>query len=153
MFSSTQFQFLFINPQHLRITELENTIDRLFLPLHCCSVAQSFLTLCDPMDSSMPGLPVPNHLPEFAQVHVHCISDAIQPSHPLTPSSPSALSLSQHQGLSLPMYLGSKNIEFFGVLWQIGLFFKNIHFYFPCKEHTFLLRYWPRLCFARLDIK
>ena len=41
------------------------------------------------MDYSMPGLPVPHHLPEFAQVHVHCISDAIQPSHPLTLSSPS----------------------------------------------------------------
>ena len=52
--------------------------------------------LCDP---SMPGLPVPHHLPKFAQVHVHCISDSIQMSHPLIPSSPSALSLSQHQGL------------------------------------------------------
>ena len=64
----------------------------------CCrSVAQSCPTLCDPMDCSMPGLPVPHHLPEFAQVHVYCISDAIQPSHPLTPSS--AFNLSQHQGL------------------------------------------------------
>ena len=42
------------------------------------------------MDCSWPGLPVPHHLPEFAQGHVHCISDAVQPSHPLTPSSPSA---------------------------------------------------------------
>ena len=48
----------------------------------CCSVAQSCLALCDPMDCSTPGLP--HHSPEFAQVHVHCISDAIQPSHPLT---------------------------------------------------------------------
>ena len=67
---------------------------------HCCfSVAQSFLTLCDPMDCSMSGLPVPHHLLEFAQVHVHGISDAIWPSYPLTPTSPSASSLSQHQGL------------------------------------------------------
>ena len=51
------------------------------------------------MDCSTPGLPVTHHLLKFAQVHVHCISDAIQPSHPLTPSSPSALNLSQHQGL------------------------------------------------------
>ena len=65
----------------------------------CCSVTQSCPTLCDPMDCSMPGLPVPHHLPKFAQVHVHCFSDAIQPSHPLTPSSSSALNLSQHQGL------------------------------------------------------
>ena len=65
----------------------------------CCSVTQSCLTLCDPMDCSMPGLPVSHHLLEFAQVDVHCIGDAVQPSHPLTPSSPSALNLCQHQGL------------------------------------------------------
>ena len=57
----------------------------------CCSIAQSCLTLCNSLDCRMPGLPVPHHLPEFAQVHVHCISDAIQPSRPLTPSTPSAL--------------------------------------------------------------
>ena len=55
--------------------------------------------LCDPMDCSMLGLPVPHHHLEFAQVHVHWISDVVQPSHPLMPSSPSALNLSQHQGL------------------------------------------------------
>ena len=63
------------------------------------SVTQSCPTLSDPTDSSMPGLYVPHHLPEFAQVHVHCIDDAIQPSHPLMPSSPSALNLSHRQGL------------------------------------------------------
>ena len=51
------------------------------------------------MDCSKLGLPVPHHLPELAQVHVHCIGDAIQPSHPLSPPSPFALNLSQHQGL------------------------------------------------------
>ena len=56
--------------------------------LHCCSVAKSCPTLCNPMGCSTPGLPVPHHLQEFAQVHVYCISDAIQPSHPLMPSSP-----------------------------------------------------------------
>ena len=56
---------------------------------YCCSVAQSCLTFRDPMDSSKSGFPVPYHLPEFAHVHVYPISDAIQPSHPLTPSSPS----------------------------------------------------------------
>ena len=65
----------------------------------CCSVTQSCLTFCDSLDCSMPGLSVPYHLLKFVQVHVHCISDVIQPSHPLTPSSPSALNLSQHQGL------------------------------------------------------
>ena len=63
-----------------------------------CSVAQSCLTLCDPMNCSTPGLSGPHCLPEFAQFYVHCISDAVQPSHPLPPSSP-ALNLSQHQGL------------------------------------------------------
>ena len=65
----------------------------------CCSVTQSCPTLCDPTDCSTPGLTVPHHLPKFAQVHVHCISDAIQPSQPLTSFSSSALNLSQHQGL------------------------------------------------------
>ena len=65
----------------------------------CYSVTQSCLTLCNCMDCSTPGLPVPHHLPEFAQADAHCNSDAVQPSHPLMPSSPSALSLSQHQGL------------------------------------------------------
>ena len=66
----------------------------------CCSVAQYCVTLCNFMDCSIPGLPVPHHLPEFAQVFVHCIGDVIQLSHPLMPSSPSALDLSQHQRFS-----------------------------------------------------
>ena len=57
--------------------------------LCCCPVATSCQTLCNSMDCSTPGLPVPHHFCEFAQVHVHCISDAIQSSRPLTPSSPS----------------------------------------------------------------
>ena len=61
------------------------------------SVAQSCPTLCDPMYYSTSGLPVPHHLLEFAQIHAHCIGDAIQPSHPLMSSTPSALNLSQHQ--------------------------------------------------------
>ena len=52
-----------------------------------------------PMDCSMPGLPVHHQLPELAQTHVHRVSDAIQPSHPLSPSSSPTLSLSQHLGL------------------------------------------------------
>ena len=53
-------------------------------------VAQSCPTLCDPMNRSMPGLPVPHQLPEFTQTHVHRVSDAIQPSHPLSSPSPPA---------------------------------------------------------------
>ena len=62
------------------------------------SVAQLCPTLYDPMDCSTPGFPVHHQLPEFAQTHVHWVSNAIQPSHPLSSPSP-AFSLSQHQGL------------------------------------------------------
>ena len=63
------------------------------------SVAQSCLTLCDPMNRSMPGLPVHHQLLESTQTHVHWVGDAIQPSHPLSSPSPPALNLSRHQGL------------------------------------------------------
>ena len=63
------------------------------------SVAQSCLTLYDPMNRSMPGLPVHHQLPEFTQTQVHRVSDAIQPSHPLSSPSPLAPNPSQHQSL------------------------------------------------------
>ena len=63
------------------------------------SVAQSCPTLCDPMDHSTPGFPVHHQLPEFTQTHVHWVSDAIQPSHPLSSPSPPAPNPSQHQGI------------------------------------------------------
>ena len=65
------------------------------------SVAQSCLILCDPMKGSTPGLPVHHQLLEFTQTHVHRVSDAIQPSHPLSSPSPPAPNPSQHQ--SFPM--------------------------------------------------
>ena len=58
----------------------------------------SHVWLCDTMDCSMPGFPVLCYLPEFAQTHVHWVSDATQPSHPLLSPSPPAFNLSQHQG-------------------------------------------------------
>ena len=63
------------------------------------SVAQSCPTLCDPMKRSTPGLPVHDQLLEFTQTHIHRISDAIQPSHPLSSPFPSAPNPSQHQSL------------------------------------------------------
>ena len=63
------------------------------------SVAQSCPTLCDPMNRSIPGLPVHHHLPEFTQTHVHRVSDAILPCLPLSFPSPSAPNPSQHQSL------------------------------------------------------
>ena len=79
----------------LKWTELLNW----FPSVQFSSVAQSCLTLCDPMNRSMPGLPVHHQLPEFTQTHVHRVGDAIQPSHPLSSSSPPAPNPSQHQSL------------------------------------------------------
>ena len=62
----------------------------LLLLVQFSSVAQSCLTLCNPMNCSTPGLPVHHQLPEFTQTHVHQVGDAIQPSHPLTSPSPPA---------------------------------------------------------------
>ena len=67
--------------------------------VHFSSVTQSCPTLCNPMNCSIPGLPVHHQLPEFTQTHVHRVSDAIQPSHPLSSPSPAAPNPSQHQSL------------------------------------------------------
>ena len=88
--------------QMARLLGLHNHVSQLLYKSHLifmccsCSVAQSCPTLCDPMDCSTPGCPVLHHLPELAQTHVHQVSDAIQPTHPLlSPSSP-APNPSQH---------------------------------------------------------
>ena len=65
-------------------------------------------TLCDPMNRSMPGLPVHHQLPESTQTHVHQVGDAIQPSHPLSYPFPPAPNPSEHQGLSLILKLQLK---------------------------------------------
>ena len=64
-----------------------------------CSVTKSHLTLCDLMDRNTPLSSVLHYLPEFSQIRVHRVGDAIQPSHPLLLPSPPALNLSQHQSL------------------------------------------------------
>ena len=63
------------------------------------SVTQSFPTVCNPMNRSTPGHPVHHQLMEFTQTHIHRVSDAIQPSHPLSSRSPPAPNSSQHQSL------------------------------------------------------
>ena len=75
------------------------TITKLLTHYQFSSVTQSCPTLCDPMNRSTPGLPVHHQLPEFTQTHVHRVSDAIQPSHPLSSLSPPAPNPSQHQSL------------------------------------------------------
>ena len=67
--------------------------------LQFSSVTQSCLTLCDPIDCRTPGFPVLHQLLKFIQTHVYRVSDAIQPSHTLSPPSPPTFNLSQHQGL------------------------------------------------------
>ena len=71
----------------------------IFSSVQFSSVAQSCPTLCNPMNRSTPGLPVHHQLPDITQTHVHRVSDAILPSHPLSSPSPPAPNPSQHQGL------------------------------------------------------
>ena len=65
----------------------------------CYLVTKRYLTLCNPMNCSTPGSPVLHYLPEFPQIHIHWVSDAIQPFHPLLPPSPPVFNLSQHWSL------------------------------------------------------
>ena len=71
----------------------------MFSPIKWGCFANLCLTLCDPMECSIPGFPVFHYLSKFAQTHVCWVSDAIQQSHPLLPSSPPVPNLSQHQNL------------------------------------------------------
>ena len=83
------------------MAENEEELKRLLMKvkIQFSSVAQSCPTPCNPMNHSMPGLPVHYQLPKSTQTHVYRVGDAIQPSHPLSSPSPPALDLSQHQGL------------------------------------------------------
>ena len=77
----------------------KEAVDKNNASVQFSSVAQSCPTLCDPMDCSTPGLPVHHQPPEITQTHVHRVSDAIHPSHPLSSPSPPTFNLSQHQSL------------------------------------------------------
>ena len=84
----------------LSTPKITNVILRMWEDVQFSSVAQSCPTLC-PMDCSTPGFPIHHQLPELTQTHVHRVSDAIQPSHPLSSPSPLAFNLSQQQDLFL----------------------------------------------------
>jgi len=84
---------------HLGCFHVLAIINSAAVSIQFSSVAQSCLTLCDPMNRSTPGLPVLHQLPEFTQIHVHRVGDAIQPSHPLSSPSSPAPKPSQHQSL------------------------------------------------------
>ena len=96
---------------------------------HFSSVAQSCPTLCDPMECSTPGLPVHHQLPESSQTHFHWVSDAIQPSHPLSSPSPSALNLTSIRVLSSESALRMRWPKYGGFSFSIS----------PSKEHPGLI--------------
>ena len=102
---------------------------QLFSNQSVSSVSQSCLTLCDPMNCSMPGLPVYHQLSEFTQTHVHRVRDAIQPSHPLSSPSPPAFNLSQQQGLLSQFF--SSGGQSIGDSASASFFPKNIQDWFP----------------------
>ena len=95
------------------------------------SVAQSYLTLCNPMNRSMPGLPVHHQLPEFTQTHVHRVGDAIQPSHPLSSPSPPAFNLFQRQGLFAMSQFFASGGQSVGASASASVFPMNIQDVFP----------------------
>ena len=110
-----------------RITKLEGV----FSSAQFSSVAQLCPTLCDPMNRSTPGLLVHHHLPEFTQTHVHRVSDAIQPSHPLLSPSPPAPNPSQHQSLSSESTLRMRWPKYWSFSFSI----------IPSKEHPGLISF------------
>ena len=112
-------------------------VPKLFLLWHCLvqfiSVAQSCLTLWDPMDCSTPGLPVHHQLPELAQTHVYQVSDAIKPSHPLLSPSPPVFNLSQHQGLFKMSQYFSTGGQSIGISASALVLPMNIQDWFPSE--------------------
>ena len=99
-----------------------------FLFLFSCYV----VWLCDPMDHSTPGFPVLHYLPEFAQTHVHWVSDVIQPSHSLSPSSPPDLSLSHIRVFSNELPLCIRWPKYWNFSFSIS----------PCNEYLRLISFW-----------
>ena len=92
---------------------------------HVIVMAKSCLSLCNPVDCSMPDFPVLHCLSEFAQTHVHCVNDAIQPSHPVTPSSSCSHSF-QHHGL----------FQWVGSLYQVAKYWSFSFSISPSNEYS-----------------
>ena len=103
------------------------------------SVDQSCPTLCDPIDCSMPGIPVHHQLPEFDQTHVHRVSDAIQPSHPLSSPSPPGLQSFPASGSFLRSWFFAADGQSIGVSASALVLLMNIQDRFPLKVKVKLL--------------
>ena len=107
-----------------------------FCSVQFSSIAQLCLTLCDPMDCSMPGFPVLQHLLELAQTHVHWVSDVIQPSHPLLSLFPPTFNLSQHQSLFVNFHI--RRCETPGCVWNYWSFSLSVN---PSNEYSGLISF------------
>ena len=105
----------------------ENSVE---IPSDSSVQSLSCVQLCDPMDCSTPGLPVHHQLLEFTQTHVHWVNDAIQPSHPLSPPSPPAFNLSQHESF-LVSWLFTSGGQSIGVSASASVLPMNIQDWFP----------------------
>ena len=97
------------------------------------------------MDCSMPGFPVLYRIPEFAQTHVHWISDAIQPSHPLSSTSLPAFNLSQHQCLIATWHLGKQILTLKIIFQTLTTEPENHNLLLKCKRGIFLVVQWLRI--------
>ena len=102
-----------------------------YFSLLLCSAANSCLTSCNPMDCNIPDFPVLHYLLEFAQTHVHWVSDVIKPFHPLSPPSPPALNLSQHQGFFLRNQLFTSGGQSTGASTSASVLPMNIQGWLP----------------------
>ena len=107
----------------------------LYASVQFSSVARSCPTLCDPMDCSIPGFPVHHHLPKFTQIHVHRVSDAIQPLHPLSsPSHPTFnLSILAASGSFLMNQLFTSDGQSIGVSASASVLPMNVQGWFPLE--------------------
>ena len=117
-----------------------------FLSVQFSSVSQLCLTLCDPMDCSTPGFPVHHQLPELAQTHVYLVDDAIQLSYPLSPPSPPAFNLSQHQVFSSDSVLHIRWPKYWSFSFSIS----------PCNEYLGLISFrtdWFELLVVQRTLK
>ena len=137
------YQYLMLLNCKLKMVKIVNCI--LYIFSQFSSVTQSCLALCNPMDYSIPGLPVHRQHWEFTQTHVHCVSDVIQSSHPLSSPSLPASNLSQIHGLfkwDSSSHQVAKVLEFqlqhqSFQCWILA-FIKWFHIYYPhsVKEET-----------------
>ena len=121
---------------------------------HCISVqfssvTQSCPTICDPMNRSTPGLPVHHQLPEFTETHVHWVSDAIQPSHPLIPfsSCPQSLPASESFPMSQLFAWGGQST---GVSALTSFLPKNIHSIYTQSIYIFIFMFFSILVYHRI---